>query len=98
MYGEMENSINILMKTGRCVMGTREVRKFIEENGIKMAIFSRGAEQDLTSLCKEKGIIVIRYNKTSMDLGMLCRKPFPVSVLGVIDEGDSGILSIKGED
>jgi ribosomal protein L30E len=37
---------------------------------------------------------VIRHQKDSQDLGVLCGKPFPVSTIVVSDPGDSKILDI----
>jgi large subunit ribosomal protein L30e len=37
---------------------------------------------------------VIHHQKDSLDLGVLCGKPFPVSTIVVNDPGDSKILDV----
>ncbi|MFA6489357.1 MAG: 50S ribosomal protein L30e [Candidatus Micrarchaeia archaeon] len=51
--------------------------------------------QDATRFCKLSGIPVITYEGTSLDLGTVAGKPYPVSMMTVIDAGNSGILELS---
>jgi large subunit ribosomal protein L30e len=46
------------------------------------------------SLMKDK-IYLYRYKGSSWDLGLACAKPYMISIIGVVQEGDSEILTLK---
>ena len=46
------------------------------------------------SLMKDK-IYIHRYKGSSWDLGLACAKPYMISIIGVVQEGDSDILSLR---
>lgn len=56
--------------------------------------------EKLVSYAKLSSIPVIEFDGSTMELGSICGKPFPVSVLSVYDPGTSHILELakkKGE-
>ena len=46
------------------------------------------------SLLKDK-LFIYKYKGSSWDLGLACAKPYMISVIGVIDFGDSDLISLK---
>lgn len=46
---------------------------------------------------KQSNIPVIVFDGSTMDLGSVCGRPFPVSVLSVYDPGTSNILGLAGK-
>jgi ribosomal protein L30E len=40
---------------------------------------------------------VLEHNKDSIDLGVLCGKPYPVSAIIINDPGDSRIMDLVEE-
>jgi large subunit ribosomal protein L30e len=46
------------------------------------------------SLMKDKTYIH-RYKGSSWDLGLACAKPYMISIIGVVQEGDSDILTLR---
>jgi len=46
------------------------------------------------SLMKDK-IHIHTYKGSSWDLGLACAKPYMISIIGVINEGDSALLSLR---
>ena len=56
--------------------------------------------EKVTSYAKLSAIPVIDFDGSTMELGSICGKPFPVSVLSVYEPGTSNILKLakkKGE-
>jgi len=80
------------IETGEVWVGARRTEKAVKSKAAKMLV--------LASNCPEFGwlkaatVRIRRYAGTSLDLGAACGKPFPVSVLVVLDPGGSGILSL----
>ncbi|MDY6985509.1 MAG: ribosomal L7Ae/L30e/S12e/Gadd45 family protein [Candidatus Thermoplasmatota archaeon] len=91
-----EESVRLLVRTGSYVMGEKEVRELIKAQEAKLVIFSKRFDEELLSMCEKNRIPSIKLARTSMELGVICGKPFPVSVIGVKEEGDSGILAFRG--
>jgi len=80
-------------------MAMREMRR----GRAKMAIISSNCPHEIMEQVENYGrlakIPVLRHPKDSIDLGVLCGKPFPVSAIVINDPGDSKILSlVKVED
>ena len=46
------------------------------------------------SLMKNQ-LFIYKYKGSSWDLGLACAKPYMISVIGIIDQGDSDLLSLK---
>jgi large subunit ribosomal protein L30e len=49
---------------------------------------------EVESFAKTSKVPLITFEGSSMDLGSVCGKPFPVSVLSVYKEGSSNILEL----
>ncbi len=80
-------------------MAMREMRR----GRAKMAIISSNCPHEIMEQVEKYGrlakIPVLRHPKDSIDLGVLCGKPFPVSAMVINDPGDSKILNlVKVED
>jgi large subunit ribosomal protein L30e len=50
--------------------------------------------QKLETYSKASNIPLIEFEGTTMELGSVCGRPFPVSVLSVFEEGTSSILDL----
>ncbi len=94
----VEESVRLLVRTGSYAMGEKEVRDLIKAQEVKLVIFSKRYDEELLGMCEKNRIPSIKLAITPMELGVICGKPFPVSVIGVKEEGDSGILSFRGAD
>ncbi len=40
-------------------------------------------------------LYIYKYKGSSWELGLACAKPYMISVMGVIDPGDSDLLSLR---
>ncbi|MHA2390363.1 MAG: 50S ribosomal protein L30e [Promethearchaeota archaeon] len=98
---DIDNNIRVAYKTGKFIYGKNQVLKYLRTSPFKMLITSNNCPADLlnqlnyyNSLMKEK-IHIHRYKGSSWDLGLTCAKPYMISVIGVVNEGDSDLLSLK---
>ena len=64
----------------------------------KLFIVANNALRDIKakieSRSKTSNVPLIQFEGSSMELGSVCGKPFPVSVLSVFEEGSSNILEL----
>lgn len=95
---DLVREIQTAVKTGKVVMGFRESLKAIVNGKAKLVIIASNIPSDLrrdvVKYCKLSGTPVIEFPGTSWDLGAACNKPFMISVLTVLDPGESGILEL----
>jgi len=90
------------ISTGKVTMGQRSVLKSLMLENPKFVMLSSNCPEKIKSriiyYCK---IAQIKFNVAKVDsitLGSYCGKPFPVSVLSIINQGDSRILEVKDWD
>ncbi|MBI5229285.1 50S ribosomal protein L30e [Candidatus Micrarchaeota archaeon] len=94
---DLSKAIRIAVDTGKVELGSDKTRKLALNGGAKLVIVSSNCPkhvlQDLRHYCVLSSIPLIEFSKTSIELGTICGKPFPVSAMSVIDEGNSDIMN-----
>ncbi|MCD6563232.1 MAG: 50S ribosomal protein L30e [Thermoproteales archaeon] len=95
---ELQTSI----KSGKVILGSKEVIKALLNGKPKMIIVAanapRNVRSDIEHFSKFANIPVYVFPGTSWDLGAICNKPFMVSSIAIVDPGESNILDlVKGE-
>jgi large subunit ribosomal protein L30e len=98
---DIDTNIRVTYKTGKILYGKNRVLKYLREQSFKMIITSSNCPAELSnqlnyynSLMKNS-IYIHKYKGSSWDLGLACAKPYMISVIGIINEGDSNILSLR---
>jgi len=86
------------LSTGRVHLGSKVAMREIRRGRAKMAILSSNCPAEIRESVENHGklseIPVLRHQKDSLDLGVLCGKPFPISTIVINDPGDSKILDL----
>ncbi|MEM5772658.1 MAG: 50S ribosomal protein L30e [Candidatus Aenigmatarchaeota archaeon] len=81
----LEEEILNANKTGNIILGYRESQKFIKTNKAKLVVLADNIpekiKKEIEHNAKIAGIKVEVFKKGSKELGILCGKPYPVSVL-----------------
>jgi len=98
---DIDINIKVAYKTGKIIYGKKQVLKNLRQNPFKMLIIANNCPKELenqlffyNSLMKNK-LFIHKYKGSSWDLGLACAKPYMISVIGVIDPGDSDLFSLK---
>ncbi len=98
---DIDTNIKVAYKTGKIIYGKQQVLKELRQNPFKMLIIANNCPKELenqlnyyNSLMKNK-FFIYKYKGSSWDLGLACAKPYMISVIGVIDSGDSDLLSLR---
>ncbi len=86
------------INTGRVHLGSKVALREMRRGRARVAILSSNCPEETKETIENYGrlseIPVIHHQKDSLDLGVLCGKPFPVSTIVVNDPGDSKILDV----
>ncbi len=78
-----------ILKTGKVYFGLKQAKKAMEKGEAKLIIVADN--------CPEKkevekwNITKIMFDGDGMELGALCGKPFNISVLTIVDEGEGSL-------
>jgi large subunit ribosomal protein L30e len=99
---DVDTNIKVAYKTGKIIFGKDQVLKSLQrENPYKMLIISNNCPTNLINeldnynyLLKDK-LFIYNYKGSSWDLGLACAKPYMISIIGIIDFGDSDLISLK---
>ena len=99
---DINSNIKVAYKTGKILYGKKQVIKnLIRNNPFKMLIVSNNCPVELlnqlnhfNSLLNDK-LFIYKYKGSSWDLGLACAKPYMISLMGVIDFGDSDLITLK---
>ncbi|MGB9728428.1 MAG: 50S ribosomal protein L30e [Thermoprotei archaeon] len=95
---DIARELKVAMQTGKIEVGYNSVRNLILTKNVSgIIIAGKGPSEKIESLkyySKISKIPVYVYDGTSWDLGRLCGKPFMVSVVAIINPGESEIMKI----
>ena len=87
---DIRKELKKILNTGKVYYGIKQARKAIEKGEAKLIIVADN--------CPEKeevqnwSIPKIMFDGDGIELGALCGKPFNVSVLTIVDEGEGKLL------
>ncbi len=98
---DIDTNLKVAMNTGKFIYGKKQVLKHLRNESFKMIIIANNCPSELEtqlnyyiSLMKDKTYIY-RYKGSSWDLGLACAKPYMISIIGVVQEGDSDLLTLR---
>jgi len=89
-------ALRLSVESGEVKFGSKSSTRDLLLGKTKMAVIAknapRGVKEDFLKYGKLSHIPVLEYPGTSIELGSVCGKPFPVIALSVRREGVSNIL------
>ncbi len=95
----LSSAIRLAVESGKVGFGSRKGIKDILMGNIKLAVIASNVPPSLAEDVRRFGEIseipLVMFPGTSIELGSICGKPFPVSVLAVYEEGVSNILEFE---
>ncbi|MFA5268774.1 MAG: 50S ribosomal protein L30e [Methanoregula sp.] len=91
---DFNTSLLRALKTGSVVLGPAMTEKCVNAGTAQMIVLARNCPTTIkTKITKNKNPFIHTFEGSSMSLGNVCRKPFGVSTLAIINPGESDILS-----
>jgi large subunit ribosomal protein L30e len=97
-----DQQLRLALSTGRVQLGSKQTVRELRRGRARMAILSSNCPKEMRESIESYGklgkIPVWKHEKDSVDLGVLCGKPYPVSAIVINDPGDSRILDIVKEE
>jgi len=97
-----DQQLRLALSTGRVQLGSKQAVRELRRGRAKMAIISANCPKEVREKIETFGrlgnIPVLVHENDSVDLGILCGKPYPVSAIVINDPGDSRILDLVKEE
>ncbi len=98
---DINKQIRMAVKTGKVGFGSKDAITSTASARAKMIILAkniREAERDeIQHNADQSEIPIYVFPGSSLDLGAVCEKPFPVSAIVVREPGDSEVLKLAAE-
>lgn len=95
---ELENEIKNVLKSGKAVLGFNRSLKAVMMGKAKAVVIAskipKNYDDDIRRYASLSNIPVINFSGSSRDLGLVCGKPFPVTVIAILDLGGSRLLDL----
>lgn len=93
METDLNKIFRSVLSTGKVVIGTKQTLGAMKKGTAQAIVMSSSCLEKTKNEIKD--VPVIKYPGNGVELGIACGKPFSITVLAVLDQGDSGILSLK---
>jgi large subunit ribosomal protein L30e len=93
---DVDKAIASAVKTGKVAFGTNAAMQSAMMGKAKMIVLAANCPKDIKDniehYSKLSRVPVISHKGASMDLAVICKKPFIISALTIREPGDSDIL------
>lgn len=94
----LSKAIRMCLDSGKVSLGMQSARREAMHGRGKLVVVAANTpaeeKSDLVRFCKLSNLPLVPFEGTSMELGSVCGKPFPVSALWVSEVGNSPILNL----
>jgi large subunit ribosomal protein L30e len=98
---DLNKAIRLVVDTGKVELGSDKARKIALMGNAKLIVLANNMPKttlrDLEHFSRLSNVAIIKFDGTSLELGTICGKPFPVSALTIIEAGNSTILQAISE-
>jgi large subunit ribosomal protein L30e len=96
---DAREEIRRAVETGKVILGSRQTLRLLKLGKGKLVIVASNCPKELKEAaeyyCKLTGIKLYSFPGSSVELGVVVGKPYPVSLMTVIEPGDSRVLSLS---
>jgi len=88
---DIQSALKSAVTTGKVLFGADQARKALKSGKAKMIVVASNCPDE--GIAAEAKVRVLKFEGTNLDLGAACGKPFSVSVLTILEPGESNIMS-----
>uniref|UniRef100_A0A7J3ZKL3 Large ribosomal subunit protein eL30 n=1 Tax=Fervidicoccus fontis TaxID=683846 RepID=A0A7J3ZKL3_9CREN len=101
MSSGLERELRTAYITGKVVLGSKSTIKLLKLGKVKLVVVAANADpmirSDIEYYAQFSSTPILTFNGTSLELGALLGKPFPIQALAVLDPGESHVMELVEE-
>ena len=90
---ELEKQLKIAAKTGKYIVGRREVLSGVKGSSLLVWSASANVPQQILDECKALSVPAVKFKGNPVELGHACGIPFRVSVIALKTTGDADLAA-----
>lgn len=94
----LSSALRLTVETGKVEFGMKTGMKDALNGSAKLFVVAGNLPADtmssVTKYASASGVPMILFDGTSMELGSICGKPFPISIVSVYEVGASNLLTL----
>jgi large subunit ribosomal protein L30e len=87
-----------ILNKGKVLIGSKETIKALTRKEAKIIIHASNCPETIRAVFQDtkenEKLMIYEYPANSLELGLVCGKPYPIASLGITDTGDSEILRL----
>ena len=94
---DLNKALRLAIDTGDVHLGSKQSSRAVESESAKLIILASNCPKETVDVVKGGKIPVHSVSGNNSVLGAACGKPFPISVVAILDGGKSDVLSLKAD-
>ncbi len=94
---DINQALRSAVLTGKTIIGRKRSFKAIGKDDVKLFILASNFPEDQKTVIEESKIPFYVFKGKNTEMGFACGKTFPISLLAIIEPGNSDILDLRKE-
>ena len=98
---DVNKQIRMAVKTGKVGFGSKDAIASSASARAKLIILAKNCrdadKEEILHGAEQSEVPIYTFQGSSLDLGAVCEKPFPVSAIVIREAGDSEVLKLVAE-
>ena len=94
---DLNKALRLAIDTGDVHLGSKQSSRAVDSGSAKLIILASNCTEETVNFVKDGETPVHSFSGNNSVLGAACGKPFPISVVAILDGGKSDVLSLKAD-
>ena len=94
---DLNKALRLAIDTGDVHLGSKQSSRAVDSESAKLIILASNCPEETVNFVKDGETPVHSFSGNNSVLGAACGKPFPISVVAILDGGKSDVLSLKAD-
>ena len=94
---DLNKALRLAIDTGDVHLGSKQASRAEDSESAKLIILASNCPKGTVDFVKGGKIPVHSFSGNNSVLGAACGKPFPISVVAILDGGKSDVLTLKAD-
>ena len=93
----LNKALRLAIAPGHVHLGSKQSSRAVDSGSAKLIILASNCPEETVNFVKGGKTPVHSFSGNNTALGAACGRPFPISVVAILDGGKSDVLSLKAD-